>query len=322
MVTQLDGGTAPSDVSEPVPGEPTSSSTLPGLVVLMLERLDVTEGMNVLEIGTGTGYSTALMCDRLGYDNVTSVELDPDVAAKAAAALRRLGHAPHLVVGDGLEGDDNRAPFDRVIATCSVRRIPSAWLRQTRPGGRILTTLGGWLHGYGLALLDVSDDGAAEGRYLPGTISFMMARPQAPPMIDDARWNEVSELLTRAEPRPAVVDMDIQQDWTGRFVMQLALPCVLQRAISVDGGPWTEYLIDVTTGSSASLTPEPGGGWTVRQAGPVRLWDEAEKAIGRWRDAGAPAQDEFRVRTDGHEQTVWFDTDDGPVSWTLGAQDE
>ncbi|WP_067485571.1 ATP-grasp peptide maturase system methyltransferase [Actinomadura hibisca] len=318
-VTQLDGHLTPHDLTEPVSGNPTSSSTLPGLVVEMLEYLAVDDGTRVLEIGTGTGYSTALMCDRLGDDHVTSVEVDPDVAAGAAAALRRAGLSPNLVIGDGLLGDPQNAPYDRVIATCSVRHIPRAWLDQTRPGGRILVTVAGWLHGYGLAVLEVADDGTAEGRFLPGTISFMIARPQAAPPVGDEHWTGTIEALAGAEPRPAVIEPDIRADWTGAFVAQLGAPGAQWKARRVDGGPWVDYFVDVDAGSAASLTPEPGGGWTVRQTGPARLWDDVETAVVRWREAGSPPQERFRIRTDGHTQTVWFLSGGKPVTWDLSA---
>ncbi|MFI6517863.1 ATP-grasp peptide maturase system methyltransferase [Spirillospora sp. NPDC050679] len=317
LVTQLDGHLAPQDVTEPVSGDPTSSSTLPGLVVRMLEHLAVDDGTTVLEIGTGTGYSTALMCDRLGDDKVTSVEVDPDVAAGAAAALRRAGLSPTLVIGDGLDGVPEHAPYDRVIATCSVRHIPRAWLDQTRPGGRILVTVTGWLHGYGLAMLDVGDDGVAEGRFLPGTISFMIARPQAAPPISGERWTELTKALAGAEPRPALVGPDIRDDWTGVFVAQLGAPGAQWQTRRIGDGAWVDYLIDTETDSAASLTPEPAGGWTVRQTGTARLWDDVETAVSLWREAGSPPQEQFRIRTDGRAQTVWIMAGGQPVAWDL-----
>jgi methyltransferase of ATP-grasp peptide maturase system len=304
LVTQLDRHVTPHEVTEPIAGDPTSSSTLPGLVVRMLEDLDVTDGMTVLEIGTGTGYSTALLCQRLGDGQVTSIEVDAAVAANAAAALRRAGYAPHLLVGDGLAGDPGGGLYDRVIATCSVRCIPSTWLAQTRPGGRILVTVGGWLHGYALASLVVAEDGSAEGRILPGTISFMIARPQAPPPIDPAQWDKAIQAAADAEPRPATVGADIRREWTGNLLTQLAAPAAQWQARRVDGGPWIEHFLDVATGSCASLTPEPDGGWTVRQSGPVRLWDDVEHAITTWRAAGSPGHHHFRLHITGDRQRI------------------
>ncbi|WP_131736945.1 ATP-grasp peptide maturase system methyltransferase [Actinomadura roseirufa] len=315
-VTQLDRHVTPGQVSGPVTGEPTSSSTLPSLVVGMLENLDVGEDANVLEIGTGTGYSTALLAARLGDDQVTSIEYDADVAARAAAALTRAGHSPHLITGDGLDGAPGRAPFDRIIATCSVRHIPAAWLAQARPGARILVTVSGWLHGHGLALLTVNPDGTADGRFLPGTISFMIARSHAAPAIPSSLYDELTAELGDAPARPASVGGDVRRDWTGVFVAQLAAPGAQWQARRTDGGPWIDYYIDPVTRSAAALTPVPGGGWSVRQTGPVRLWDDIERAVGTWHDAGSPHTDQFRIHINGDTQTITLDE----TAWTLPTQ--
>ncbi|MGH3932938.1 MAG: methyltransferase domain-containing protein, partial [Pseudonocardiaceae bacterium] len=122
---------------------PVSSSSKPDLMVRMLEELDVTDGQRVLEIGTGTGYNAALLAHRLGSSNVFSVDVDPVLIDAARPRLARLGYHPTLVAADGAGGLAEYAPFDRIIATCSVPAIPLAWIEQLRPGGRILADVEG-----------------------------------------------------------------------------------------------------------------------------------------------------------------------------------
>jgi methyltransferase of ATP-grasp peptide maturase system len=316
LITQFDGDEP--DWNHPAPragGSPTSSSTLPSLVLRMWLDAQLQDGQDILEIGTGTGYSTALACERLGdKGEVTSIEVDPHRLAQAAAALYGCGYSPDLAVADGLYGYWPSAPFDRIVAACSVRAIPAAWLAQTRPGGQILTTLSGWLYGYTRVLLTVTHDSTgeltAEGPLLPDTISFMAARRhERPEPGNPAHW---ASLTADAEPRtarhdPARLDEATSEGFFGRFLAQLAAPgaqlAIENTGTENTGGGYVLHLVDVTTGSAATLTPAPGG-HTVRQAGPQQLWDDIEAAWDSWDQADRPGPETFRMHVHPGQQTV------------------
>ncbi|CAM5426509.1 methyltransferase domain-containing protein [Streptomyces aurantiogriseus] len=152
-------------------GELLSSSSQPSLMALMLVELRVEKGNRVLEIGAGTGYNAALLSYRLGDEQVTTVDLDPEITESARRHLAAAGYHPVVVTGDGARGVPERAPFDRIIATCQLASVPRAWLAQCRPGARILTPLA-----TGLVALTVRDAEHAEGNFLHTPAYFVPLR--------------------------------------------------------------------------------------------------------------------------------------------------
>ncbi|MEV5239010.1 ATP-grasp peptide maturase system methyltransferase [Streptomyces cinnamoneus] len=295
LITQFDGDEP--DWKEPAArhgGAPTSSSTLPSLVVRMWADADVQEGHTLLEIGTGTGYSTALACERLGDAHVTSIEVDGRRLEAAASALYGLGYTPTLAVADGLYGYWPEAPFDRIVAACSFRAVPPALLAQTRPGGKILLTLSGWLYGYARVLLAVHADGTAEGLLLPGTVSFMSARTHAAPAWGNpAHWAAGLPKKSRmARHSPERITAATEEAFHLRFLAQ----CVVPDAQMVTVGE-VVHLVDVVTGSAVTLTPA-GGRWEVREGGPVRLWERIETVLDAYDEAGRPGTATFTLRVD------------------------
>jgi len=292
LITQFDG--AEPDWKNPQVrhgGAPTSSSTLPSLVVRMWTDADVQEGHTVLEIGTGTGYSTALACERLGPSDVTSIEVDPHRLEQVASALYGCGYTPTLAVADGLYGYWSEARFDRIVAACSFRAIPPALLAQTRPGGKILLTLSGWLYGYARVLLTVAEDGTAEGQLLDGTVSFMSARTQAAPAFGNpAHWAAgLPETGRAARQSPQRITATTEEAFHLRFLAQCAAPDA-QMTTAGD----LVHLVDVVTGSAATLTPVDDR-WEVREGGPVRLWERIERVLSAYDAADRPGPGTFTL---------------------------
>ncbi|MET9429452.1 methyltransferase domain-containing protein [Streptomyces sp. NPDC003036] len=160
-------------------GDLVSSASQPSLMAYMLEALDVRDGHDVLEIGAGTGYNAALLAHRLGDEHVTTVDLDEEITEAARAHLAAAGHRPTVVTGDGARGCPQRAPFDRIIATCAVPSVPREWLAQCRPGdARVLAPMA-----TGVISLRVRDAEHAEGRFLSTSAYFVPLRGAVPAAV-------------------------------------------------------------------------------------------------------------------------------------------
>ncbi|MDT0467532.1 methyltransferase domain-containing protein [Streptomyces gibsoniae] len=274
-------------------GVATSSSTAPGLMLQMLQALDVAAGHRVLEVATGTGYNAALLSQRLGSDLVTTIEVDPALADLAHARLKDCGYTPLVVAGDGRAGYQAGAPYDRLIATCGFTTIPAVWLEQVRPGGLIVCPLG-----WGTVRLLVGDDGRAEGPFLP-TRSYFMA-------VRDAGTTGTPPHPGRpaaAADRPTALDLSaVAEDEAFRFLLSLAAPDLgFASERSADG---LVQAVELWAADGSWARAEHG---TARQAGPRLLWDAAEAAHMLFVEHGQPGRERFGVSVAPEGQHAWLD---------------
>ena len=107
----------------------------------MTELADLTPTERVLEIGTGSGYQSAVLSRLAG--EVYSIEIVPELARESAGRLRDLGYGNVTVKeGDGYRGWPEHAPFDAILVTAAPDRIPQPLLDQLAPGGRMVIPVG------------------------------------------------------------------------------------------------------------------------------------------------------------------------------------
>jgi len=112
----------------------------PKMEARVLQELDLKDGESVLEIGTGSGYLTALLARRARQ--VLSVEISPRLQAEARARLNAAGvHNASLESGDGARGWGSDA-YDAIVLTGSTPLVPESWLKQLKPGGRLFAVVG------------------------------------------------------------------------------------------------------------------------------------------------------------------------------------
>jgi len=141
---------------------PISSSSEPAIMARMLAQLGLLSGHAVMEIGAGTGYNAALLGRLVRPEGwVVTIDLDEDITAQAKANLVRSGSANvRVLTGDGWEGAPGSGPFDRIEVTVGVWDLSSTWVRQLKPGGRLVVPL--WLRcGLQVSLaFDLGNDGA------------------------------------------------------------------------------------------------------------------------------------------------------------------
>ncbi|MFJ4622088.1 rRNA adenine N-6-methyltransferase family protein [Streptomyces sp. NPDC088812] len=296
----------------------TSSASMPSVVFRMLRDLDVQPGHRVLEIGTGTGWNAALLAHRLGRDNVVSIEIDATVADAARRRLGAFGSLGLVLTRDGALGDPGGAPYDRVIATAGLRRIPAAWLEQTRPDGLIVAPWGThYSNADAVARLTVTKSGA--GGPFTGPVEFMKLRAQRLPFT--GHQGHVPDGVAGADrSRTTVTEAELLG--SGRFdartfaIGLLVRDCHQQVAPKREGTRpvWFYGLTDRSWACVVFRDERPEA--VVHQCGPRRLWDEVSLALRWWQDADEPGYERLGLTVTPHgTHRAWLDTPDH--SWPL-----
>ena len=299
IITQVDDGHPAADGTG---YESTSSTSQPAIVAEMLAALDPRPGNRVLEIGTGTGWNAALLAHAVGAPAVTTIEVDPAVAAHARAALDA-AHCAQVttVVGDGALGHPDGAPYDHIVATVGVRTVPYTWIEQVRPGGRIVVPLTNEYCSPGILVLTRDAEGTASGR-LGGPARFMEMRSHR---IERSRTSD----HTAPYDRESTTDLHpylVVGDRAAAIAIGMRVPDVSWAWVP-DGelGELVMYAAEPRSRAILTLLAEPPH--RIRQAGPRSLWDEIVAAYRWWVDAGRPGVRDWLVTVEPHGQRVQLD---------------
>lgn len=139
----------------------------PSLVEFMTEQLALNSSSRVLEIGTGSGYQTAILAEIAA--EVFTIERLPELAESARERLTMLGYRNiRFQIGDGALGWPEAAPFPAIIVTAAATVLPPALVVQLAPGGRLVAPVGATLDSQILLLVEKRPDGSLESRELCG----------------------------------------------------------------------------------------------------------------------------------------------------------
>ena len=263
-------------------GLPTSSAVAPGVIVRLLRHARLTDDADVLEVGAGTGYGAAVLCERSGYRQVTTIEADEYLTKAAIERLAAIGLHPRVFQCDpygALPGS-----YDRIASMLAVRPVPAGWLAALRPGGRIVTPIAGTTL---ILTADKTPDGGAEGRTEWDRAALMPARtgpdgPAVPPGL-----------------LAAVREAGGEQVSTGRYpVVNVAHAWDLYSALGVVAPGIAHEFAETAAGRRTAWMVHPDGSWaratgtgddppTVHQGGPRRLWDILDELRLAWLREGS-----------------------------------
>jgi protein-L-isoaspartate(D-aspartate) O-methyltransferase len=286
----------------------TAMSSTMGMTADLLQVLDLRPGQRVLDVGTGAGVTAAVACFVCGDAGVVTLDIDPHVTAAARERLSALGYRPTVATGDGAAGWGDAAPYDRVLVSFAVRRVPPALVEQLAPGGRALMTLGTSSPSWpGLAVIDKRPDGTVEAE-----LRAVEFGHRAGAGFD--------RLFLSADFRETITTAE---GWTQRS--RLAPPPDTARGMWLALHHFYPGLVrhfgaeDLTIGapecrSWMRVRPVGYRRWDVTTCGPRDIWAEVQDVAARWRAAGEPAVFRLHLDADGVQRAA---SPNGALTWQL-----
>ena len=171
-------------VDEPLPIPAGQTISAPHMVAIMLELAELEDGMNVLEVGAGSGWNAALIYE-LVKRKVYTIERASDLVEFARKNLERAGYKDkvHVIWGDGTKGFPPNAPYDRIIVTAGAPKVPQPLIEQLKVGGKLLIPVGSYhLWQELLEVIKLDEDNKIKIKN-HGGVAFV-------PLIGDHGWRE------------------------------------------------------------------------------------------------------------------------------------
>ncbi|WP_406082609.1 methyltransferase [Streptomyces zaomyceticus] len=289
-------------------GHMTSMSTFTPATVEALQTLRLAPGQRFLDLGPGPGVALALAASVTGPGLACGVERDRHMAAFAQRNLDTLGLGARVVEGDALDGHPDGGPYDRIHSGIGVPGLPSVWVDQLAPDGRLLTTLATRTPSWpGQLLVTRTPKGVIEA-VLEGRASGY--RP-----LFGFRWLTVLDHRDRVE----AAHSGRARPTRWRPPADDAYAFWLAAAYLAPG-----LVRDFQAGTMTIVAPEddswaaagPGDG-TVRVHGPRDVWAELEDVHARWEQAGRPTAYRVELADAGGPQHVISGAGPKALAWTL-----
>ncbi|MFF4282875.1 protein-L-isoaspartate O-methyltransferase [Streptomyces kronopolitis] len=306
LVTQWDDGRHTGTAAG---GVATSSSSMPSVVYQLLHDLDADDGMNILDVGTGTGETSGALTHRFGPQRVTTLEVDRAVSQHAEQRLHAAGLHPTVVVGEGAAGHRRRAPYHRVLLTFSLHHLPGALIEQTSTGGLIVAPWGThYSHANAVARLTVTGN-TASGHFTRA-VEFMESRSQRRPRIAPSDYVPPEGVQGADTSSTTITDEQFAGGRYGPlpFILGLRVPGCVQAAADKRGPSRPVWLYSLTDRSWAcAMLRDDSTPARVWQSGPRRLWDEVESAYFWWAAQGSPGVERFGLTVTPGGQKIWLD---------------